>query len=747
MIFTENGVFHLTNGSVSYIFNIMKNGQLGHLYYGKAMRPGRDYSHLGPRDNVNPNTSHAFSGDQSFSLETAAQEYPVYGKGDFREAAVLIEGPDGEIIADFIYQGHKIIEGKPQMGTLPSTYVQDDQEAKTMVVTMEDEKSRVKVQLLYTIFAELPVITRSVKVLNHGGSAVEIKRLLSLSVDFPEDHYEMLHLSGAWARERYVTTRTLAPGIQRISSQRGSSSHQHNPFLALKRPQATEHTGEVIGMNFIYSGNFLSQAEVDHYRTTRIQMGIHPDRFSWRLEPQETFEAPEAVLAYSEEGLNGLSQAMHKLTYRHIISKRWQKENRPVLINNWEATYFDFNEDKLVTFAKEAKELGIDMFVLDDGWFGQRNDDSTSLGDWFTDKSKLPDGVGALAERIKGEGLQFGLWFEPEMISPNSGLGHEHPEWMIGKDDRHRTLGRNQYVLDFSNPEVVDHLYSRMSAIIEETGLTYIKWDMNRNITEPYSMYLSRQGEFFHRYILGVYDLYERLTSKYPEVLFESCAGGGGRFDLGMMYYAPQAWASDNTDAVDRLKIQYGTSVAYPLSSIGSHVSAVPNHQTLRENSLAFRAAVAYFGTFGFELDPERLSKEDKRTVQKQIADYKRIQPLIHNGLFYRLSSPFETDITAWMIYDSITGDGIVGWYKPFASPNPENDQRLRLVGLEEEVLYEVDDRKFYGDELMYAGIDTGVEFNGANHTEMTRGGDEQFCLFFIKRVSKKGGGSRGKAL
>ncbi|MFL6557729.1 MAG: alpha-galactosidase, partial [Bacillus sp. (in: firmicutes)] len=373
-------------------------------------------------------------------------------------------------------------------------------------------------------------------------------------------------------------------GIQSISSLRGASSHHHNPFLALKRPESTEHTGEVYGFNFIYSSNFLMQIEVDHYDTARLTVGIHPFGFKWNLKPQAAFQTPEVVMVYSNQGLNGMSQAFHSLYREHLVQAQWKKAVRPILINNWEATYFDFTEEKLVNIAKSASELGIELLVLDDGWFGKRNDDTSSLGDWHVDLDKLPGGLESLAQKISATGMKFGLWFEPEMISPNSDLFSEHPDWAVGVPGQHYTLGRNQLVLDFSRPEIVDYLYEKMSDIIKKTNLAYIKWDMNRNITEAFSQKLAvhQQGEFFHRYILGVYDLYERLTREFPHVLFESCAGGGGRFDPGMMYYAPQAWTSDDTDAIERLKIQYGTSFAYPVYSMGSPVSAVPNHQTLR---------------------------------------------------------------------------------------------------------------------------------------------------------------------
>ncbi|TGB01668.1 alpha-galactosidase [Halobacillus salinus] len=737
MITVENGQFHLSNGQISYIFHVMPNGQLGHLYYGESLKQGRDYSHFQTYDNVVPNTTHPYEGRPGFSLETVKQELPLYGKGDFRDAALLLEGPSGEVISDLSYETHHILEGKPSLEGLPAGHA-DSEKAKTLIVTLKDDQSGVKVELSYTLFQDVPVITRSLRVVNVGEGEVTIQKVASLNLDLPDSEFDMVHLTGAWARERHLAVHRLAEGTQQIASQRGASSHQHNPFLALKRPETTEHNGEVIGVHFVYSGNFQAQAEVDHYRTTRLQVGIHPTRFSWKLQENEYFQSPEAVLTYSNEGLNGLSQSIHQWVHYHLIQERWRTAERPVLVNNWEATYFDFNEEKLEAFATEAKQLGIELFVLDDGWFGKRDDDTTSLGDWFVDKRKLPNGIGKLASQVKNKGMKFGLWFEPEMISPESELITAHPDWVVGATASHQTLGRNQQVLDFSNQEVVDYLYDRMSTIIEEADLDYIKWDMNRNITEPISSHLTNQGEFFHRYILGVYALYDRLTKAYPHVLFESCAGGGGRFDLGMMHYAPQAWTSDNTDAVERLKIQYGTSIAYPLTTMGSHVSAVPNHQTLRETPFSFRADVAYFGTFGYELDPSALTKEEKEQVGKQIEQYKNTQPLIQHGTFTRLASPFDGEETAWMVFDESKGSGVVAWYKPNFRPNPKSNQALQLAGLEAEAEYEVNGKRYGGDELMRRGLPLGTEFNGANHNGADRGGDDQSQVWWIRKVSNQ---------
>ncbi|MGG5254420.1 alpha-galactosidase [Neobacillus sp. SM06] len=735
----EKKQFHLTNGQISYIFHVMKNGQLGHLYYGKALKHRDDFSHFQRYDVPTAASCHPYRDDPAFSLETVRQEYPVYGSSDFREPAISVSNPNKSHIPAFQYYSCCVLEGKPVLEGLPATYANDPDEAKTLRVVLKDDFLNAELELSYTLFKNKPVITRSAKVKNNGEENLIIERMMAASLDLPDKEFIFTHLAGTWARERHVKERVLEMGIQSISSIRGASSHHHNPFLALKRPTATEHTGEVYGFNFVYSSNFIMQVEVDHYDMARLTIGIHPFGFKWNLAPKESFQTPEVVMVYSDQGLNGMSQAFHQLYRENLIAERWKQVERPILINNWEATYFDFNEEKLVNIAKSASELGIELFVLDDGWFGKRNDDTSSLGDWHVDQRKLPNGLESLAEKVRATGMKFGLWFEPEMISPNSDLFREHPDWAVGMLNQPSTLGRNQLVLDFSRPEIVEYLYGKMSSIIKQTGLSYIKWDMNRNITEAFSAKLPacQQGEFFHRYILGVYHLYERLTNEFPDVLFESCAGGGGRFDPGMLYYAPQAWASDDTDAVERLKIQYGTSFAYPLYSMGSHVSAVPNHQTLRKTPLATRANTAYFGTFGYELDPLKLSDEERQEIKEQVAFYKKYRKLIRDGQFYRLVSPFTGNEAAWMVVRDDRSEAIVGWYKVLATPNSPKHQTLKLVGLDQEKVYQVNGLKqmFYGDELMQVGLPLPTEFNGVNGNNAKRGGDFQSEVFYFKQV------------
>lgn len=732
----QSNQFHLTNGKISYIFNVLKNGSLGHLYFGKAIRHRDDFSHLQRNDVPTPASCHYYENDPAFSLETARHEYPVYGKGDFRDAAIELETSEGRVGNQFTYKDYKILSGKPKLEGLPATYA-DENESTTITIRLFDDTTDTELFLTYSIFHHFPVITRSVTVKNAGSDDLYIKKLMSSSIDFPDSDFSMVHLSGTWSRERHIKERKLVEGTHSISSIRGASSHHHNPFIALKRKDTTEHVNEVYGFNFIYSSNFLAQVEVDHYQVTRVMMGIHPHQFKWKLATDESFQAPEVVMVYSDEGLNGMSQTLHDLYRNQLIRDPWKTDERPILINNWEATYFDFNEEKLVNIAESAKELGIELFVLDDGWFGKRNDDTSSLGDWFENEEKLPNGLPSLAQKLNNMGMKFGLWFEPEMINPDSQLYNNHPEWVVGRQGEHLTFGRNQLVLDFSRNDVANYIYEKMAGIIRKTRLTYIKWDMNRNITDAYSaaLGLNQQGEFFHRYILGVYSLYEKLTNEFPEVLFESCAGGGGRFDPGMFYYAPQAWTSDDTDAVERLKIQYGTSLVYPIYSMGSHVSAAPNHQTMRSTSIDTRANTAYFGTFGYELNPLELSEEERMIIKEQVQFYKRHRKLVRDGDFYRLLSPFENNETAWMIVSKDKSEALVGWYKVLATPNSKKQQVLGLKGLDTNILYEIENRgeAFYGDELMYHGITLPTEFNGSNHHKAKRGGDYQSTVYYLK--------------
>ena len=699
--------FHLTNDQISYIFKASEDGKLLHIYYGATL-PERDYSHLIEMHH-RPMSTYRKEGNLTYSLEHLRQEIPEYGASDFRHPAIQVRQSNGSRITDFTYVGYDVLEGKPELAGLPATYTEGSHEAKTLVVTLKDQVTGLELNLLYTIFAELPVLTRSARLVNKGQEAVAVESLMSLNLDLPDADFQWLQLSGSWARERHIKVRDLQQGIQSIESTRGVSSHQHNPFVALKRPETTEKQGEAIGAAFVYSGNFLIQAEVDTYDVTRLQVGINPFGFEWHLAPEESFTCPEAVLVYSQEGLNGMSQVFHQLFRTRLARGYWRDRVRPVLINNWEATYFDFDEDKLVSIATKAKEVGVELFVLDDGWFGARTNDRAGLGDWFANRDRLPKGIGSLAAKIRQTGMKFGLWFEPEMVNKDSDLFRAHPDLILHVPDRSTSHGRNQYVLDYSRPEVVDAIFEQMTAIIDEGQLDYIKWDMNRPLTEVYSVAFpaEQQGEIFHRYVLGVYDLYHRLNQRYPELLFESCSSGGGRFDAGLLYYAPQAWTSDDSDAIERLKIQYGTSYAYPVSSMGAHVSIVPNHQTNRITPLKTRGNVAFFGAFGYELDLNRLTEEELALVEQQIQFYKDYRKVLHQGTFYRLQSPFDHQgQTAWMVVSGDQKTAIVGFFKCLNGVN-RSYQRLYLQGLNPDFDYQLVDGEYHysGQELIRAGL------------------------------------------
>ena len=704
----KSQTFHLTNGRISYLMKVLPNGTLGQLYFGRAIRDREDFDHL-LEFASRPMSSCVFEGNPCFSLEHCRQEYPSHGSTDFRRPAVELRQPNGSRITSFVYHSHTVAPGKPTLDGLPATYCEQDSEAETLTIRLQDELLNVSIYLNYTLFAGHPALARSARIVNEGGLELHLTHAMSLSLDLPDREYELLHFSGAWGRERHLKVRRLEQGVQSVESLRGHSSHNHNPFVMLRRPGTDEDQGEVLGFSLVYSGNFLAQAEVDTWDTIRITLGINPFGFDWKLEPGEGFQTPEAVAVYSHQGMGAMSRTFHTLYRSRLARGEWRDRPRPILINNWEATYFNFDEDKLVSIAQAAKRDGVELFVLDDGWFGARRSDRAGLGDWIANPELLPQGIPGLAERIEALGMRFGLWFEPEMVNRDSDLYRAHPDWLLQTPGRTPSHGRNQFVLDFSRPEVVDRVHDMMASILSGAKVSYVKWDMNRSITEAYSAALppDRQGEVFHRYILGVYDLYERLTSAFPHVLFESCASGGGRFDPGMLYYAPQAWTSDDSDAAERLKIQYGTSFCYPVVSMGAHVSAVPNHQVNRATPLSTRANVAYFGTFGYELDLNRLTSEEREQVRAQIAFMKEHRDVIQFGDFYRLLSPFQGNYTAWMAVSPDRRTALVGWYKTLNEVNGPF-RRLRLRGLDPALCYTVDGTSaHYGDELMEVGLVT----------------------------------------
>lgn len=734
--------FHLTNGQVSYVMEIMENGQMEQLYYGKAVHDRESFHHL-HEEMMRSLMAVAVPEPSVLSMQYTRQEYPAYGTGDYRMPAVTVQQKNGSRISNFVYQSHEIFAGKKSIAPLPSTYVEKEEEADTLEILLHDEVTDTDLVLSYTIYADYPVITRNARFLHKGKEAIVLDRALSACVEFNDMNFEMVHLAGAWARERYVKNRKLEMGIQSIQSLRGASSSEHNPFLALKRPDTTEQQGEVYGFSFVYSGNFLAQVEVNTHQMTRVTMGIHPEMFSWQLNAGESFQTPEVVMVYSDQGLNKMSQTFHRLYKTRLARGEWRDKARPILLNNWEATYFDFNEEKILNIAKKAKEAGVELFVLDDGWFGARNDDYRGLGDWYVNLNKLPAGIKGLSEKIEDMGLKFGLWVELEMVNKDSDLYRAHPDWVIGVPERFESHARHQHILDYSRKEVVDAIYDMISKVIRESKISYIKWDMNRYMTEPFSRGAlpEEQGKMMHKYILGVYDLYTRLTTEFPYILFESCASGGARFDPAMLAFAPQTWTSDDTDGSERMKIQYGTSYVYPIVSMGSHVSAVPNHQLFRKTPLATRANVAYFGTFGYELDLNLLSEDEMIQVKNQIEFMKKYRELIQmEGDFYRLVNPFEGNDTAWMVVSRDKKEAIAAYYQRLNKVNA-SWLRFKLDGLNPEALYEVTYHagrpdtqpevvlKAYGDELMYAGIVIDREELNRN------GGDFASVLYTLKRI------------
>ena len=697
--------FHLYNDQISYVIGILRNGQPGQLYYGKKLRDRESFAHLqkygGGAMSVNP-----IKGDPFFTLELVRQEYPCFGTSDFRQPAFELLQENGSHISHMVYEGHRILAGKPEMAHLPHAYVETEGEADTLELTLRDALTGARIVLSYTIFRDLAAIARSARFENDGQETLRLTRAMSVSVDFPDAAFDWMQFSGAWCRERAPHVRPLEMGLTAIESMRGHSSPHQNPFIILKRRNTTEREGQAYGFSFVYSGNFLAQAEVDSYGTTRFTMGINPREFCWKLQPGESFQTPEVLMTWSDGGLNGLSGQIHTLLRHHVARGPWRDQPRPILLNNWEATGMEFTQEEILRIARKGAEVGVELFVLDDGWFGHRTEFS-GLGDWFPDRSKLPEGVPGLAKAITDLGLKFGIWIEPEMVSEDSLLYREHPEYVLASPGRSRSLGRNQMVLDFANPEVVDTVFAMLEKAFGDAPISYIKWDMNRSISECWSAALpaDRQGETYHRYILGMYHLYEKLLDRYPQLLIESCASGGGRFDAGMLYYAPQAWCSDDSDGVERIRIQYGTSYGYPVSSWGAHVSECPNQQVGRQVPLRTRAAAAYFGAFGYEMDLNQMTEEEIAEVKAQVAFMKQYRSLIQYGRFYRLLDPYQGDFGAWMVVSEDKRQAIVALFQIMNRINTGYIQ-LKLEGLDPALDYEIEGRGIYGgDELMAFGL------------------------------------------
>ena len=687
-------------------------GFLLHLYYGKKTDTCMDYL-LTYYDRGFSGNPYDAGEDRTYSMDTLPQEFPCYGNGDFRSTAFAVENADGSMSCDLRYKSHKIFDGKYNLEGLPAVYASEE-EAQTLEILMEDPVTGVKVVLLYGVLPAQDIITRSVSVKNESSGKIYLNKIESASLDFLYGDYELLTFYGRHAMERNVQRVPVVHGTQKIGSVRGTSSHQYNPMMILAEKETTEDKGNCYAMSFVYSGCFQGEVLKDQLNQTRMMLGLQEEAFRYPLETGEMFQAPEVILSYSSEGMNRLSQNLHHCIRQHICRGKYKEEIRPILINSWEAAYFDFTGDTIYELAKAAKEVNIDMLVMDDGWFGKRDDDNSGLGDWFVNEKKLGGTLGNLIKRINDLGVKFGIWIEPEMVSEDSDLYRKHPDWALTVPGRNPVRSRNQLVLDFSRKEVVDEIYDQICKVLDQGNIEYVKWDMNRSLMDVYSATTKDQGRVLHDYVLGLYDFLERLVQRYPNLLIEGCSGGGGRFDAGMMYYTPQIWCSDNTDAIDRLRIQYGTSFGYPVSVVGSHVSAVPNHQTGRKTPLHTRGVVAMSGTFGYELNLMKLSEEEKQEIREQIAEYKSYAPIIQNGLYYRLSNPTTEEICAWefvhtdekeqskvllnIVMQVIHGNMTVNYVK--------------LQGLEETAVYreEKSGKRYTGAALMYGGMPLPIE-------------------------------------
>ena len=708
----KDRTFTLQTKNTTYQMQVDRYGFLLHLYYGKKTDGCMDYL-LTYYDRGFSGNPYDAGEDRTYSMDTLPQEFPCYGNGDFRSTAFAVENADGSMSCDLRYKSHKIFDGKYNLEGLPAVYA-SEQEAQTLEILMEDPVTGVKVVLLYGVLPAQDIITRSVSVKNESSGKIYLNKIESASLDFLYGDYELLTFYGRHAMERNVQRVPVVHGTQKIGSVRGTSSHQYNPMMILAEKETTEDKGNCYAMSFVYSGCFQGEVLKDQLNQTRMMLGLQEEAFRYPLETGEMFQAPEVILSYSSEGMNRLSQNLHHCIRQHICRGKYKEEIRPILINSWEAAYFDFTGDTIYELAKAAKEVNIDMLVMDDGWFGKRDDDNSGLGDWFVNEKKLGGTLGNLIKRINDLGVKFGIWIEPEMVSEDSDLYRKHPDWALTVPGRNPVRSRNQLVLDFSRKEVVDEIYDQICKVLDQGNIEYVKWDMNRSLMDVYSSVTRDQGRVLHDYVLGLYDFLERLVQRYPNLLIEGCSGGGGRFDAGMMYYTPQIWCSDNTDAIDRLRIQYGTSFGYPVSVVGSHVSAVPNHQTGRKTPLHTRGVVAMSGTFGYELNLMKLSEEEKQEIREQIAEYKSYAPIIQNGLYYRLSDPTTEEICAWefvhtdekeqskvllnIVMQVIHGNMTVNYVK--------------LQGLEETAVYreEKSGKRYTGAALMYGGMPLPIE-------------------------------------
>lgn len=772
MIKIKNDIIHLETNNTAYIMKVTPSGLLLHNYYGPKVA-FVNYDIISQKLDGGFGNGCLYEGNENEHLQNLDLEVSFIGKGDFRESLISLYHDELGFVNNFKYQGYSLI--KEQKEVLPTSFNAND----VLKLDLYDELFQVKLEIYYKVYEEEDVITKYLKVSNCGKKTITINRLFSNQLDLVDKDYVMMTFDGAWSKERHLHEKEITNGIYISDSKCGISSDTHNPFFILRRKYTTEESGEALGFNLVYSGNHINLLETTATDKLRVLTGINDHAFKFVLHPQQTFIAPEAILTFTNKGLNQLSHNMHNFVNKHIIKPNWQNKKRPILINNWEATYFNFNEKKLVEMAKMASSLGIELFVLDDGWFGKRNDDKSSLGDWYVNTDKLPSGLNGLCEKINKLGMKFGLWVEPEMISVNSKLYHEHPEYAVKIPNTTPSIGRNQLLIDLTNPEVRDYLVNTLSNIFSSCNLEYVKWDFNRKITDMYGATLVYQGEFFYRYILGLYEVLDRLTSKFPHILFESCASGGSRFDLGLMCYMPQVWTSDDTDYFERLFIQTGTSYGYPLSTMGCHVSDVPNHQTLRNTPLASRFNLACFGVLGYELDLTALENNELKVIKKQIEIYKKYRHIFQFGTFYRgHKSIYQSDNTYFYVVKN--DEGIIGFFQGLIHPCMREDI-IKINGLQNDAIYEVKNLKerinikvfgglinlvmpvkiklngklhnvickvyrpkngneyyrLYGDALKNAGIRLNQQFMGTEFNEKVRVlGDFGSRLYFIKKYN-----------
>lgn len=710
MIIKNNNTFHLQGRNISYIMAVDSFGNLIHIHYGRKLHD-KDY------DKTNTKyVNWAAYDENNITLENTQQEYPSYGHTDLRNPAYTVKNVDGNSISQLKYKDYTIKENYiPEIEGMPSLFI-GNKSAQTLEITLEDKISGVEVVLSYSVFDDYDVILRNTRIHNISDSTIEIDSAYSANLDIAKGNYDLIYFSGGWGREREFCRSEIQQGAKiDISNARGGSGHTLNPFIMVSEHNADEDKGNVYGFSLIYSGNHSSMIECDQYGNIRVQQGINPFMFKWTLEKGESFVTPQCVMCYSENGIGGLSRELNDVYRTNLCRSKWADKDRPILINNWEATYFDFDEDKLLSIAKRAKEAGVELFVLDDGWFGTRNDDFSGLGDWTVNYDKLPSGIDGLAKKINDIGLKFGLWFEPEMVNPDSDLYRAHPDWAISVPNRISSLSRNQLILDLSRDDVCDYIITAVSDVLKSANIEYVKWDMNRPMTDmPYEGYN-------HKYTLGFYKIMDAITGAFPNILFEGCSGGGGRFDAGVLAYMPQIWTSDNSDAAARLKIQYATSMGYPVSAISAHVTAVPNHQNGRITSLKMRADTAYAGVFGYELDITKMSDTELAEIKKQVETDKKLRTLMRTGDFYRILSPYETNYCSWEMVSKDKKEVFFYSAKIFSVAN-SHDIGIKLKGLDAEAKYmdTVTGEVYGGDELMYYGVEPKYDMHDfASYTMM----------------------------